>query len=60
MDLGPHAAFIWVSYGIVAVVLLGLTAWLVIDGRMLERRLADFAARGVTRRTARSSAKPQS
>ncbi|MAS40175.1 MAG: heme exporter protein CcmD [Porticoccaceae bacterium] len=56
MDLGPHAAFIWTSYGIVAFVLLALVAWLVIDGRILERRLADFAARGVTRRSARKSA----
>ena len=56
MDLGPHAAFIWTSYGIVAFVLLALVAWLVIDGRILERRLADFAARGVTRLSARKSA----
>ena len=26
MDLGPHAAFIWTSYGIVAFVLLALVA----------------------------------
>ncbi len=27
-------------------------AWLVVDGRQLERRLADLAARGVKRRSA--------
>ena len=52
MDLGPHAAFIWSAYTFVAVVLAGLIAWLVVDGREQERRLADLAARGVTRRSA--------
>lgn len=56
LDMGPHAAFIWSAYAIVVVVLAGLVAWLVIDGRMLERRLADFAARGITRRSAAKSA----
>ncbi len=56
MDLGPHAAFIWASYAILVVVLAGLITWLVLDGRMLERRLADFAARGITRRSAGKSA----
>jgi len=60
MDLGPHAAFIWASYGILVAVLAGLIAWLVLDGRMLERRLADFAARGITRRSAAKPSNPQS
>jgi heme exporter protein D len=55
MDLGPHAAFIWSSYGVTAVMLAGLIAWLVLDGRTQERRLADLAARGVTRRSDSSS-----
>jgi heme exporter protein D len=54
MDLGPHAAFIWSAYGITGIVLAGLIAWLVADGRAQERRLADLAARGVTRRSDRS------
>jgi heme exporter protein D len=53
MDLGPHAAFIWSAYGAVALVLAGLIAWLVLDGREQERRLADLAARGVKRRSNR-------
>jgi heme exporter protein D len=51
MDLGPHAAFIWSAYAITAVVLAGLIAWLALDGRAQERRLADLAARGVKRRS---------
>jgi heme exporter protein D len=52
MDLGPHASFIWSSYAVVTVVIGALIAWLVVDGRQLERRLADLAARGVKRRSA--------
>jgi heme exporter protein D len=52
IDLGPHASFIWLSYAIVTVVVGGLIAWLVLDGREQERRLAEFAARGVKRRSA--------
>ena len=32
-DLGPHAAFIWSSYALMALVLGGLMAWLIFDGR---------------------------
>lgn len=52
LDLGPHASFIWAAYGVVTVVIGAMIAWLVIDGREQERRLADFAARGVKRRSA--------
>jgi heme exporter protein D len=53
MDLGPHAAFIWSAYGVVAIVLAGLIAWLVLDGREQTRRIADLDARGIKRRSAR-------
>lgn len=52
MDLGPHASFIWSAYAVVIVVIGVLIAWLVVDGRQLERRLADLAARGIKRRSA--------
>lgn len=52
MGLGPHAVFIIASYGIVALVIAGLIAWIVVDGRMLARRLAELEARGVRRRSA--------
>ena len=51
IDLGPHASFIWSAYGVVVLVIAALIAWLIIDGREQERRLADFAARGVKRRS---------
>jgi heme exporter protein D len=51
MDLGPHAAYIWASYGIVALVLTGLVAWLVADGRHQQRLLDELDARGVKRRS---------
>ena len=44
MDLGPHAAYIWASYAVVALVLAGLVAWLVADGRR-QQRLLDAAGR---------------
>jgi heme exporter protein D len=53
MDLGPHAAFIWTAYGAVALGLGGLIAWLILDGREQERRLDEFAARGIKRRSER-------
>ena len=40
MDLGPHATFIWVAYGAVAVVIALLVGWLITDGRR-QRRLLD-------------------
>jgi len=51
MDLGPHAAFIWSAYGVTALVIAGLIAWLILDGREQQRRLAELAARGVKRRS---------
>jgi heme exporter protein D len=51
MDLGPHAAFIWTAYTITVAVVGSLIAWLVIDGRLQQRRLDELAARGVTRRS---------
>ena len=49
-DLGPHAVYIWASYGIVALVLAGLAGWLMADGRHQQRLLDELAARGVRRR----------
>jgi len=51
MDLGPHAAFIIASYAVVAVVMTGLVAWLIFDGRRQQRTLDDLEARGVRRRS---------
>jgi heme exporter protein D len=50
MDLGPHAAYIWAAYGVTALVLAGLVAWLIADGRHQQRLLDELDARGVRRR----------
>jgi heme exporter protein D len=52
MDLGPHAVFVWTSYGAVFVVLAALIAWLIHDGRRQQRRLLQLEARGIRRRSA--------
>jgi heme exporter protein D len=55
MDLGPHAAFIWAAYATVAVVLAALVGWLVLDGRRQRQLVDELEARGVRRRSQRSS-----
>jgi heme exporter protein D len=51
MDLGKHAAFIWASYAVVAVVLTGLVIALIQAGARLQRRLDELDARGIKRRS---------
>jgi heme exporter protein D len=54
MTLGPHAAFIWASYGATTLVIAVLVGWLVLDGRRQLRRLAELEARGIRRRSSSS------
>lgn len=56
MDLGPHAVFIWASYGAVILVIGGLILWLVADGLKQAAALKDLEARGVRRRSASNGA----
>lgn len=58
MSLGPHAAFIWASYAAMLLILAAIVIWLVVDGRRLERRLADLEARGIRRRSSRPGDQP--
>ncbi|HVJ78931.1 MAG TPA: heme exporter protein CcmD [Hyphomicrobium sp.] len=51
MDFGPHAAFIWISYGAVTVTIAGLIAWLILDGRKQAADLAALEKRGIRRRS---------
>jgi heme exporter protein D len=51
MDLGPHAAFIWISYAAVAVMVTALVAWLIADGRRQAADLEALESRGVKRRS---------
>jgi heme exporter protein D len=55
MDLGPHAAYIWAAYAAVALGLVGLAAWLVLDGRRQQQLVDELEARGIRRRSRRSS-----
>ena len=52
MDLGPNAAYIIASYALVVLVVGGLIAGLVHDGRRNEQRLVELESRGVKRRSA--------
>lgn len=54
-DLGDHAGFIWMAYGVSALVLTGLIAWIRIDARRQLNLLADLEAKGIRRRSARSA-----
>ncbi|MDX2156281.1 MAG: heme exporter protein CcmD [Hyphomicrobiaceae bacterium] len=49
MDLGPHAVFIWLCYGAVAIVVIGLILVQHLEGRRLARQLADLEAAGMRR-----------
>lgn len=51
IDLGQHAAFIWASYGATFLVVVGLLAWVVLDGRRLSEQRRALEAKGVGRRS---------
>jgi len=53
--LGTHAGFILAAYGIALMVIAVLFVWILVDGRAQRRQLADLEARGVRRRSARTS-----
>lgn len=56
MDLGPHAAFIWASYGAVALIVGALIGWTLFDARRQANALADAERRGLKRRSAEAGA----
>ncbi len=51
MSLGPFAGFIWAAYGVTALVIAGLIAWLIFDGRRQARALAALEKLGIKRRS---------
>jgi heme exporter protein D len=51
MNLGPHAAFIWLSYAAVTVTVIGLILWLIADGARQRADLAALEQQGVKRRS---------
>ena len=55
MTLGPYAAFIAGSYGLVTAVVILLIVWTVLDYRAQKKRLLDLDRAGIARRSARSA-----
>ena len=55
MSLGPYASFIVAAYAFVAVVLVLLIGWIVLDYRRQQQRLRELEASGVVRRSGRSA-----
>jgi len=53
MDLGPHAAFIWISYAVVTLTVAGLIVWLIADGRRQSADLEALEAQGISRRSSK-------
>ena len=51
LSLGPHAGCIVAAYAVFFGAVIGIVAWIVIDGRRLSRQLADLEARGIRRRS---------
>jgi heme exporter protein D len=51
MDLGPHAAFIWMSYAAVSITVIGLVLWLVADGARQRADLSALERQGIKRRS---------
>ena len=54
-DLGPHAAFIVSAYGFAILIIGAMIGWIMVDHRRQMRRLAELEARGVTRRSERTT-----
>ena len=55
MSLGPYASFIVSSYALVALVLVLLIGWIVLDYRSQTKRLRELEEGGVTRRSGQSA-----
>ena len=55
MELGPHAAFIVIAYGLATLIVGAMIVWIIFDHRRQLRSLADLEARGVTRRSERTA-----
>lgn len=55
MSALDHAFFIAAAYAAVVIVIGALLAWLVVDGRLQARRLAELEAQGIRRRKAQRS-----
>jgi len=55
MSLGPYASFIVTAYALVALVLVLLIGWVMLDYRSQTQRLRELDASGITRRSGRGA-----
>lgn len=46
-----HEAFVFSSYAVTALTVVGMVLWVVLDGRARRRELAALEASGITRRS---------
>lgn len=51
-----HAFYIYLSYGVSALIILALIAWVWLDGRARQAELKALEAAGIRRRSAASGA----
>lgn len=54
--LGPYAVFIVSSYAVVALVVVLLVGWVLLDHRRQQEQLRELEAQGITRRSQREAA----
>lgn len=47
-----HAFYVYSSYGFAAIIVIAITGWTWIDGRLRQRELATLEASGIHRRSA--------
>jgi heme exporter protein D len=47
-----HAFYVYSSYGFAAIIVIAITGWTWIDGRLRQRELANLEASGIHRRSA--------
>ena len=55
IDLGPNTAFIIGAYCVALLIVAALIAWVIADNRRQRQLLADLEARGITRRSERTT-----
>jgi heme exporter protein D len=46
-----HAFYVYSSYGFAAIIVIAITGWTWIDGRLRQRELATLEASGIHRRS---------
>jgi heme exporter protein D len=54
--MSAHALYVTAAYGVSALAIAGLIAWVLIDGRARRRELAELEAAGLRRRSDRKDA----